>query len=82
MDRWMDGWARTPFFSQQRNNNSFYSKTKGYMEDMLKSYDNVLILRVRMPISDVRAVFVHICIFLLHLYMYVYMCIYLFAYLW
>lgn len=25
------------------------------MEDMLKSYDNVLILRVRMPISDVRA---------------------------
>lgn len=34
--------------------NSFYSKTKGFMEDMLKSYDNVLILRVRMPISDVR----------------------------
>ncbi|TFJ84239.1 hypothetical protein NSK_004230 [Nannochloropsis salina CCMP1776] len=31
---------------------SFYSKTKAYMEDMLKSYNNVCILRVRMPISD------------------------------
>lgn len=31
---------------------SFYSKTKAYMEDMLKSYKNVCILRVRMPISD------------------------------
>jgi hypothetical protein len=34
------------------------------MEDMLKSYDNVLILRVRMPISDVR---IYICL---------YMCVY------
>lgn len=31
---------------------SFYSETKGYMEQMLKSYPNCLILRVRMPISD------------------------------
>merc|ERR1719310_944531 len=33
---------------------SFYSLTKGYVEDMLRAYDNVLTLRVRMPIdSDV-----------------------------
>jgi len=31
---------------------SFYSETKGYMEALLKCYSNVLILRVRMPISD------------------------------
>jgi 3,5-epimerase/4-reductase len=31
---------------------SFYSETKGYMEQMLKCYPNVLTLRVRMPISD------------------------------
>ena len=31
---------------------SFYSKTKGYMEPLLACYDNTLILRVRMPISD------------------------------
>jgi len=31
---------------------SFYSETKGYMEQMLKCYDTCLILRVRMPISD------------------------------
>jgi 3,5-epimerase/4-reductase len=31
---------------------SFYSETKGYMEQMLKCYNNCLILRVRMPISD------------------------------
>ena len=31
---------------------SFYSKTKGYMEPMLKCYPNCMILRVRMPISD------------------------------
>jgi len=31
---------------------SFYSETKGYMEQMLKWYENCLILRVRMPISD------------------------------
>lgn len=31
---------------------SFYSETKGYMEQMLKCYPNCLILRVRMPISD------------------------------
>jgi 3,5-epimerase/4-reductase len=31
---------------------SFYSKTKAYVEDMLKSYTGVMVLRVRMPISD------------------------------
>uniref|UniRef100_A0A7S1YXN3 RmlD-like substrate binding domain-containing protein n=1 Tax=Trieres chinensis TaxID=1514140 RepID=A0A7S1YXN3_TRICV len=31
---------------------SFYSETKGYMENMLREYSNCLILRVRMPISD------------------------------
>jgi len=31
---------------------SFYSETKGYMENMLKCYPGVLTLRVRMPISD------------------------------
>lgn len=31
---------------------SFYSKTKGYMEPMLACYDNTMILRVRMPVSD------------------------------
>ena len=31
---------------------SFYSKTKAYMEDVMKSQKNVCILRVRMPISD------------------------------
>jgi len=31
---------------------SFYSKTKGFLEDMLRSYSTTLCLRVRMPISD------------------------------
>ena len=31
---------------------SFYSKTKGFMEPMLKTYPTCLILRVRMPVSD------------------------------
>jgi len=31
---------------------SFYSETKGYMENLLKNYPNCLTLRVRMPISD------------------------------
>merc|ERR1711957_1024194 len=31
---------------------SFYSETKGSMEALLKCYSNVLVLRVRMPISD------------------------------
>ncbi|CAI9089079.1 OLC1v1023580C1 [Oldenlandia corymbosa var. corymbosa] len=30
---------------------SFYSKTKGMVEELLKEYDNVCTLRVRMPIS-------------------------------
>jgi len=30
---------------------SFYSKTKGYVEDMLRSYNHTLTLRVRMPIG-------------------------------
>ncbi|KAI3964903.1 hypothetical protein MKW92_012703 [Papaver armeniacum] len=34
---------------------SFYSKTKAMVEDLLKEYDNVCILRVRMPIlSDLN----------------------------
>merc|ERR1712032_560410 len=31
---------------------SFYSHTKGMVEDLLKSFDNVLTLRVRMPIGS------------------------------
>ncbi len=31
---------------------SFYSKTKGMVEQLLRCYKNVLVLRVRMPISD------------------------------
>lgn len=31
---------------------SFYSKTKATVEDFLKQYSNVLILRLRMPLSD------------------------------
>jgi 3,5-epimerase/4-reductase len=31
---------------------SFYSKTKGFMEPMLACYENTMILRVRMPVSD------------------------------
>ncbi|CAI7848417.1 unnamed protein product [Closterium sp. NIES-54] len=31
---------------------SYYSKTKGMVEEMLKAYDNVCVLRVRMPISS------------------------------
>ncbi|RZC56778.1 hypothetical protein C5167_015636 [Papaver somniferum] len=31
---------------------SFYSKTKAMVEELLKEYDNVCILRVRMPISS------------------------------
>lgn len=31
---------------------SFYSETKGYVDQMLKHYRNVLTLRVRMPLSD------------------------------
>lgn len=31
---------------------SFYSKTKGFVEPLLRCYPNVLVLRVRMPVSD------------------------------
>jgi len=31
---------------------SFYSKTKAYVELILRNYDNVLNLRLRMPVSD------------------------------
>ena len=31
---------------------SWYSRTKGYVEPMLKAYPNTLVLRVRMPVSD------------------------------
>ena len=30
---------------------SFYSRTKGYVDQLFSSYDNVLVLRLRMPIS-------------------------------
>ena len=31
---------------------SFYSKTKAYTQELLKCYNNVLLLRIRMPIDD------------------------------
>ncbi|RYP53953.1 hypothetical protein DL768_001175 [Monosporascus sp. mg162] len=31
---------------------SFYSEVKGYVEEMMKDYNNCLILRLRMPVSD------------------------------
>jgi 3,5-epimerase/4-reductase len=31
---------------------SFYSETKAYTENIMKNYSNVLILRLRMPVSD------------------------------
>ncbi|PNY24978.1 Nrs/er [Tolypocladium capitatum] len=31
---------------------SFYSMTKGHVEPILKSYENCLVLRLRMPVSD------------------------------
>ena len=30
---------------------SFYSQSKGYVDQLLQTYDNVLVLRLRMPIS-------------------------------
>lgn len=33
-------------------NGSYYSRTKGYVEDTLRAYNNVLTLRVRMPIDE------------------------------
>lgn len=44
-----------PGFTEEEKPNfdgSFYSKTKAYLEDMLRSYTTTLILRLRMPISD------------------------------
>lgn len=42
------------FDEEDRGNfeGSYYSKTKGYVEDMLRAFDNVCTLRVRMPIDD------------------------------
>ena len=44
----------TPFFEEDRANfdGSFYSLTKGYVEEMLRVYPHICVLRVRMPISD------------------------------
>jgi len=44
----------TPFTEEDPANydGSFYSKSKTYTEKLLKSYPNVLTLRLRMPISD------------------------------
>jgi len=33
-------------------NGSFYSETKAYVEGMLRHYEGVLVLRLRMPVSD------------------------------
>ena len=44
-----------PGFTEEDKPNfdgSFYSKTKAFVEEMLKSYSTTLVLRVRMPISD------------------------------
>lgn len=44
-----------PGFTEEDKANfdgSFYSKTKGFLEEMLRSYRTTLCLRVRMPISD------------------------------
>lgn len=44
-----------PGFTEEDSANfdgSFYSKTKGFLEEMLKSYSTTMVLRVRMPISD------------------------------
>ena len=43
-----------PFTEEDKANffGSFYSYTKGMVEQMLKVYKNVCVLRVRMPISD------------------------------
>jgi 3,5-epimerase/4-reductase len=47
-----------PFTEEDKPNfdGSFYSKTKGFLEEMLKSYKSTLVLRLRMPISDDLAV--------------------------
>lgn len=44
----------TAFLEDDKANfdGSFYSKTKGYLDEMLKSYSNVLVLRLRMPLSS------------------------------
>jgi 3,5-epimerase/4-reductase len=44
-----------PFTEEDTPNfgGSFYSFTKSRVEDLLRHYENVLVLRVRMPVSDV-----------------------------
>mmetsp|Transcript_38583 Transcript_38583/g.62245 ORF Transcript_38583/g.62245 Transcript_38583/m.62245 type:complete len:695 (-) Transcript_38583:392-2476(-) len=46
--------ASKTFTEEDRPNfsGSYYSETKGYVENMLREYDNVLTLRVRMPIDN------------------------------
>jgi len=49
------GVSRAQMFSEEDRANfggSYYSLTKGYVEEMLRAYSRVLVLRVRMPISD------------------------------
>ena len=44
-----------PAFTEEDEPNfagSFYSKTKGMVEPLLREFDNTLVLRVRMPIED------------------------------
>ena len=48
-------YGRKTVFNEEDKPNfdgSFYSKTKGFVDQMLKHFDNVLVLRIRMPISD------------------------------
>jgi len=47
-------WGGKPFTEEDNANffGSFYSLTKGMVEQMLKCYKGVAVLRVRMPISD------------------------------
>lgn len=46
------GGARFTEEDEPNFDGSFYSKTKAVVEKLLREYDNVLTLRVRMPISD------------------------------
>jgi len=55
-DEKKQGWVNGGMFTEESPPNfigSWYSKTKGYVDQILKdSYSNVLNLRLRMPISD------------------------------
>ena len=51
----LGGGVETAFTEEDRANfdGSYYSMTKGFVEEMLRAYlDHLTVLRVRMPISD------------------------------